>query len=351
MRLLIAASGTGGHLFPALAVAERFSDAHIEWLGVPDRLEAQLIPQHYPLHTVALAGWQSGSRWQAARLPGQAMVASARVWRLLGRQQIDAVLTTGGYIAAPAILAARLRGIPVVLHESNALPGKVTRWLAPFCTTVVVGVSSAQRWLPRARTIATGTPVRAEFEAPQPLDLALPEGAPTVVAMGGSQGAVALNQLIRQCVPAWCQAGATVVHLTGDRDPDANSLQHPGYWALPFYERMAALLQRAELAIARAGAVSLSELAATHTPAILIPLPHAAEDHQAHNAQAWVDAGAGLMYRQNMLHPQRLQSQVLALIRSPQQRQAMAEHAATLAPGDSAARLAEAIREAALVRQ
>ncbi|MEL7316546.1 MAG: UDP-N-acetylglucosamine--N-acetylmuramyl-(pentapeptide) pyrophosphoryl-undecaprenol N-acetylglucosamine transferase, partial [Cyanobacteria bacterium J06559_3] len=128
-KLLIAASGTGGHLFPAIATAEHLTDYTIEWLGVPDRLETELVPKQYPLHTIRLGGFQGRLGLGSARLLGQAVKATWQVRRLLQQGSFQGVFTTGGYIAAPAILAARSLGLPTILHESNALPGKVTRWL------------------------------------------------------------------------------------------------------------------------------------------------------------------------------------------------------------------------------
>jgi UDP-N-acetylglucosamine--N-acetylmuramyl-(pentapeptide) pyrophosphoryl-undecaprenol N-acetylglucosamine transferase len=132
VKLLIAASGTGGHLFPAIATAEQLPDYQIEWLGVPDRLETELVPHLFPLHTVQLGGFQGGMGLGALRLFFQLFKATFQVRALLKQGHFQGVFTTGGYIAAPAILAARSLGLPALLHESNALPGKVTRWLSPL---------------------------------------------------------------------------------------------------------------------------------------------------------------------------------------------------------------------------
>ncbi|MGK7872371.1 MAG: undecaprenyldiphospho-muramoylpentapeptide beta-N-acetylglucosaminyltransferase [Xenococcaceae cyanobacterium] len=345
IRLLIAASGTGGHLFPALALAEQLKDYKIEWLGVPDRLEQTLVPDCYPLHTIRVEGFQKRLGLNTLLILQRLIASICQVRRLLKEQKIDAVFTTGGYIAGPTILAALLQRIPVILHEANFIPGKVTRWFSPLCTNVALGFEGTCQYLPRARTVWVSTPVRSQFRTTQALDLPIPPEAPLIVVVGGSQGAVAVNQLVRQCAPAWFEAGAMVVHLTGDRDPDADSLQHPQYFPMPFYQNMAGLLQRADLAITRAGAGTLTELAVTQTPAILIPYPYAAEDHQAYNAKVFGDAGAAYVYRQAELTPQLLESQVLDLVRSPQQLQQMAEKTATLAITDSAERLANLVRQ------
>ena len=305
-RLLIAASGTGGHLFPALATAEQLTDYEIEWLGVPDRLETQLVPDRYPLQTIAVEGFQTRFGLKTIQVSLRLAISILQVRKLLQQGKFQAVLTTGGYIAAPAVVAARSLGLPVVLHESNALPGKVTRWLSPWCTVVALGFKEAAQYLPKAQTVQVGTPVRSQFlpENIPASDLAIsgftiPADAPLIVVVGGSQGAVAVNRLVRQCAATWLETGAWIVHLTGESDPDAQSFSQPHYVALPFYSDMAALLQRATLAISRAGAGTLTELAITHTPSILIPYPFAAEDHQTVNALNLVTKEAALMVKDN----------------------------------------------------
>ncbi len=346
IKLLIAASGTGGHLFPAIAVAEQLSDYQIEWLGVPNRLETQLVPSQYPLNTVAVEGFQQKLGLATFKIVTRLIGSIFEVRKLLKKGNFQGVFTTGGYISAPSVIAARSLGIPVIFHESNVLPGKVTRTFSRFCNVVAIGFESAAKYLPNVKTIYTGTPVRSQFRLQQlPLELQIPENVPLIVVFGGSQGAVAVNQLVRECVPVWCAAGAWVVHLTGDKDPDAGSLNHPQYLTMPFYDNMAALLTRANLAISRAGAASLTELAVTATPAILIPYPYAAENHQFFNAEVFAKAGAALVFNQSELTQPLLESEVLNLLNSPQQLEVMAEKSKSIAIFDSAERLAALVKE------
>ena len=348
-RLLIAASGTGGHLFPAIALAEQLPDYQIEWLGVPNRLETQLVPSQYPLHTIVVEGFQERFGLYSLRILSKLTSSILQVRQLLKQGKFQGVFTTGGYIAAPAVIAARSLSLPVILHESNALPGKVTRWFSPWCSAIALGFEPAAQYLPRAKTIYTGTPVRSQFRVGAGellrVELPIPENVPLIVVFGGSQGAVAINQVVRQCASAWFDAGAWIVHLTGDNDPDAGSLQHPQYVSLPFYDNMAALLQRANLAISRAGAGSLTELAVIGTPSILIPYPYAAEDHQTYNAAVFTAAGAALVFHQAELTHQLLSSKVLSLLHSPEQLEQMRFSAEAIAVPDSAERLATLVRQ------
>ena len=347
-RLLIAASGTGGHLFPAIALAEQLSGYQIEWLGVPNRLETQLVPQQYSLNTIAVEGFQQGFGLSSVKILAKLISSVLQVRKLLQKGKFQGVFTTGGYIAGPAVIAARSLGLPVILHESNALPGKVTRFFGPWCRVVAVGFEVAAKYLPHAKTVYTGTPVRSQFldhSIAASLDLPIPENVPLIVVFGGSQGAVALNKLVRECVPAWFDAGAWVVHLTGDKDPNADSLQHPQYICLPFYNNMAALLHRANLAISRSGAGSLTELAVCGTPAILIPYPFAAEDHQTYNAEVFTRVGAALMFQQSELNALLLQGKVLSLLQLREDLRKMGERARAIALPDSAEKLAQLVRE------
>ncbi|MGB3760952.1 MAG: undecaprenyldiphospho-muramoylpentapeptide beta-N-acetylglucosaminyltransferase [Rivularia sp. (in: cyanobacteria)] len=348
IRLLIAASGTGGHLFPAIALAEQLPDYQIEWLGVPNRLETQLVPKQYKLNTIEVEGFQKGLGFSSLLTLGKLVGSILQVRKILKQGKFDGVFTTGGYISGPSVIAARSLGLPVILHESNALPGKVTRFFGPWCNAVAVGFEAAAKYLPKKKTIYTSTPVRRAFLEPgieASLDLEIPQDVPVIVVFGGSQGAVSVNKLVRESAPVWFEAGAYVVHLTGDLDPEVDSLKHPQYISMPFYNNMAALLQRANLAISRSGAGSVTELAVCGTPAILIPYPYAAEDHQTYNAEVYTTAEAGILFQQKELTAEKLQSQVLELLQSPDKLQEMSDKAKTVAVPESAEKLAQLVRE------
>ena len=299
-RLLIAASGTGGHLFPALSVAEALPAGwSVRWLGVPDRLETELVPEQYGLVTVKAGGLQGRGLRKLIQLL-RLLAASRDVRRLIRRERVDAVFTTGGYIAAPAILGARWCGVPVVLHESNAIPGRVTRLLGRFCTRVAVGLDAAVSRIPGCTAVVTGTPVRHAFLQPQPLPAWVPQGqGPLLVVIGGSQGALGLNRMVRVLLPELLSHGCRVVHLTGSNDPDVNSIEHAALVERPFSDDIPGLLQHADLAISRAGAGSLSELAVSATPAVLVPFPQAADQHQDANAACAAALGAAVIVHQH----------------------------------------------------
>lgn len=346
-RLLVAASGTGGHIFPAIAVAELLTDWEIEWLGVPDRLEVQLVRDRFALHTVRMGGFQGRPGLGWVKVLGQFASATVQVRHLLQSGQFAGVLTMGGYIAAPAILAARSLGLPTLLHESNAIPGKVTKWLAPLCTVVAVGVEDAAKLLNAPRIETVGNPVRQSFEHSQPLDLTIPTDEPLIVVMGGSQGARGLNRLVLEAAPAWLEAGAWIVHLTGQTDAAAVAdlaPSHSHYLHFPFRSDVAALLQRATFAISRAGAMSLAELAVTGTPAVLIPYPYAAEDHQYANAIALERISAALVRREAEVTADQLSAIGLEWLHHPEMLQTMRQQLGTLSASQAGTKMAELVR-------
>ena len=314
-RLLIAASGTGGHLFPAIAVAEALPEGwQVRWLGVPDRLETQLVPESIPLTTVRAGGLQGrglNKLIQLIRLIG----AIGTVRRLIRRERIEVVFTTGGYIAAPAIVAARWCGVPAVLHEANAIPGRVTRLMGQFCRAVAVGLPVASDRIPGHRPLLTGMPVRTAFLESQPLPDWVPiSDGPLLVVIGGSQGAVGLNRMVRAVVPELLEQGCRIVHLTGRNDPEVGQLQHPNLVELPFSDQIPGLLQHADLAVSRAGAGSLSELAICRTPSILVPFPQAADGHQEANAACAARTGGAVIVHQHAPEATALRDTILRLL-------------------------------------
>ncbi|HCX54259.1 MAG: undecaprenyldiphospho-muramoylpentapeptide beta-N-acetylglucosaminyltransferase [Parasynechococcus sp.] len=314
-RLLIAASGTGGHLFPAIAVAEALPEGwQVRWLGVPDRLETQLVPESIPLTTVRAGGLQGrglNKLIQLIRLIG----AIGTVRRLIRRERIEVVFTTGGYIAAPAIVAARWCGVPAVLHEANAIPGRVTRLMGRFCRAVAVGLPVASDRIPGHRPLLTGMPVRTAFLESQPLPDWVPiSDGPLLVVIGGSQGAVGLNRMVRAVVPELLEQGCRIVHLTGRNDPEVGQLQHPNLVELPFSDEIPGLLQHADLAVSRAGAGSLSELAICRTPSILVPFPQAADGHQEANAACAARTGGAVIVHQHAPEATALRDTILRLL-------------------------------------
>ncbi|WP_269609495.1 UDP-N-acetylglucosamine--N-acetylmuramyl-(pentapeptide) pyrophosphoryl-undecaprenol N-acetylglucosamine transferase [Prochlorococcus marinus] len=303
-RLLIAASGTGGHIYPALSFADSLTNSwEIEWLGVPNRLEIELVPRKYNLIKLKVGGLQGNifrKLFDLCRL----LFASVRVSILLRQKKINVIFTTGGYISAPSILGAKMTGIPILLHESNAIPGKVTRLLGRFCDHIALGIPSASEYLYGCRTSFTGTPVRSEFFLDQSLPSWVPLGEGVlIVVMGGSQGAIKMNEMVRNILPWLLEKGCRVVHLTGKNDcfyknvGDVNP--HANLVTRQFSNEIPALLRNADLVISRAGSGAICELMVTKTPSILIPFPASADQHQELNAAYMARYGGAVIVNQH----------------------------------------------------
>ena len=303
-RLLIAASGTGGHIYPALALADSLSNTwKIDWLGVPNRLEIDLVPKKYNLIKIKVGGLQGNILRKIFEL-FKLIFASFQISKLLRQKRIDVIFTTGGYISAPSILGAKLTGIPVLLHESNAIPGKVSRLLGRFCDHVALGIPSTSDYLPRCKTSFTGTPVRSEFFLDQSLPTWVPLGdGVLIVVMGGSQGAIKMNKMVRKILPWLLAKGCRVIHLTGKNDYFYKKLDkvstNANLVVRQFSNEISTLLRNADLAISRAGSGAICELMVTKTPSILIPFPASADQHQELNAAYMARYGGAVIVNQH----------------------------------------------------
>ncbi len=353
-RIAIACGGTGGHLFPGLAVAQEcVRRGHEVRLYVSSKeIDRTVLRAHpeFPAVVLPTVGWTG--------LNMRALAFFRKLWQgyRLARRELrdfrpDAVLGMGGFTSAPLILTASRRKLPSLIHESNAIPGKVTRWLAPKVDRVLIGFSECSRHLPGAQTRVTGTPVRTSLghaaRAEAAAVLGLDAGKFTIAVMGGSQGALGLNDMVIRCLPEWEDLKDRIqfVHLTGTKDNDltlANYRRHGfGAAVMPFCERMEMVYSLADLAISRSGASSLAEIAHYGLPSILIPYPHAAEDHQTRNAEIFVRAGASVLVPQKVENVARLTAEVRALATGEGLRREMAARSAAMAGRDATLRIAE----------
>jgi UDP-N-acetylglucosamine--N-acetylmuramyl-(pentapeptide) pyrophosphoryl-undecaprenol N-acetylglucosamine transferase len=304
--VLIMAGGTGGHIFPGLAVADelRSRGVPVAWLGAEGGMETRVVPAHgLDLHTVAVGGLRGkglATRVMAPLMLARALFASLKVLRTLRPR---CVLSMGGYVAGPAGVAARLAGIPLVVHEQNAVAGFTNRKLAPFAKKVLTGFPNV---LPNGEWV--GNPVRARIAAlPTPDQrLAGREGRPRLLVLGGSLGARTLNLALPKALafmrstPDLAAGEPEVVHQTGERGLEEARAAYASAGitnanVVPFIEDMAGAYEWADVAVCRAGALTVAELCAAGLEALLVPFPHAVDDHQTANARAMVDVGGALL--------------------------------------------------------
>jgi UDP-N-acetylglucosamine--N-acetylmuramyl-(pentapeptide) pyrophosphoryl-undecaprenol N-acetylglucosamine transferase len=365
MKCMIACGGTGGHLFPGLAVAETL---------LQRRHTVQVVVSQKAVDSVSLQTWSSS---QPAGQLGLAAITAvgysgsprlmafcsglARAARecaaLCHAFEPDVVLGMGGFTSAPAVLAARWRGTPCVIHESNAVPGKANRWSGRLARHVAVGLPECAAHFRGRPVTVTGTPVRGALRrGPVPDARArwgLDRGRLTILVMGGSQGAQALNEAL-PCALPWLETWTDrvqFVHLAGRgaEGPVREAYERNGCAArvLGFCDEMPVAYSVADLVVARAGAATLTELAAFGLPAVLVPYPQAAGNHQWHNARAFVAAGAARLLEQREIETghhaargERLAEVLAALLADAPQRAAMAAAMRRLAPPDAAGQIA-----------
>lgn len=346
MKVLLAGGGTGGHLMPALALAQGFMDARADvepvLVGAERGIEALVLPRYpfryrlLPIEPIYRRTWWKNFRW---------LVIAGPVWRAVGRVLADerpaVVIGTGGYAAGPVVWRAQRAGLPTVLVEENAFPGLTTRWLARRARQIHLGFPEARAGLtvgPTTQVFSLGNPVRppavgeggASVERTTALaELGLDAGRPTLLVFGGSQGARPINYAVAGALERRFLDAVNVLWGTGTQ----HAKQFERY-AVPgrvvvrgFFDPMVAPYRAADVVVARAGAMTVAELCAWGKPSILVPLPTAAADHQTHNAKALAAAGAAIYLPEGDLTPHALAYTVTDLLAEPERLASLAQRA------------------------
>mgnify|MGYP000878254220 CR=1 FL=1 len=312
MNIIVSGGGTGGHIYPALtilrAIQRREPSARILYVGTPHGLEADIVPREgIDFISIDLAGFERSFSFESILRVGRALCALARARGIVHGFRPDVAIGTGGYVAGPILLAASLAGVPTLIQEQNVFAGVTNRILARFATAIAVGMEDAKRVFPAGKTYVTGNPIR-----PEVLTAARGEGAgafgfdpakKTVLISGGSRGARSINRAMVEVITrAAEQTEVQYLHVTGSeehgdtlariRNAGVRLEDHPNLRVVPYLYNMPEAMAMADIAVFRAGATGLAELAARGVPAILIPYPYAAENHQEKNARAMEAAGA-----------------------------------------------------------
>lgn len=359
--IVLAAGGTGGHLFPAEAVARELLGHGCAVHLLTDRRAdsfAEKVPE-IALHRVC-AGRFGGGPVRAAYGLAELAVGVVQARRLLRRLGPDAVVGFGGYPSVPTMLAAAQLGLPSVIHEQNAVAGRANRLLAPRMNRIATGfpVTTGLRGADRARAIHTGNPVRPAILALGETNYAPPTGPVELLIIGGSQGARILSEIVPPALAALPPVLRGLLRISQQARPEdlaAVAEQHGAHGIAaelaPFFADMPERLRRAHLVICRSGASTIAELAAVGRPAVLIPYPHATDDHQTANARAFAEAGGGWVIPQAALNPGILTDLLAALLANPERLQKAAAQAGGFARRDAAARLAELVLVAGSVEE
>lgn len=349
INILIACGGTGGHLFPGVAVAEEFDRlGHKVMLLISEKkVDAQGAEKYGRLAFHKVPAIAKPATFSPRMIP-----FLFRLWRtvrqcrnLLIKNQFDAVIGMGGFTSLPPVLAGKKLGLMTYVHDSNALPGKANRLTARWCDKVLLGLEAATSYFSDSEIVVTGTPVRQELDSmPERIDARKAFGmdphGPAVLVMGGSQGAQSLNSLVVDAAKA--MPGLQFIHITGAYDYERVKEiagNREGYRVVNFCDDMATAYAACDVAVCRSGASSMTELAYVAMPSILVPYPHAADNHQTVNAQVFADAGAAVLRSEDELDAGQLVADLTKIVENGEYREAMSKQAASFAVRDAAAQI------------
>jgi UDP-N-acetylglucosamine--N-acetylmuramyl-(pentapeptide) pyrophosphoryl-undecaprenol N-acetylglucosamine transferase len=363
MRVIVTGGGTGGHIYPALAIAAGLAErgAEILYIGTRAGMEARIVPA---------AGWEFRgiSGRGLPRAPGLALLkavgaAGKALWetkRILRDFAPDLVVGTGGYVSGPVVLGAAFFGVPTAIHEQNALPGLTNRVLGRAARAVLLTFAESSVYCRSRRVHVTGLPVRPAVgvltRAAGAAALGLDAERPVLLVTGGSRGALSLNKALLGLLPRLAaRPDVQLIWVTGSEgyapvraEMEAAGITIAPEWRLtPYLDEMPAALAAADICLTRAGAATLAELAAAGRPAILVPYPHAAGRHQEFNARAFANRGAALVISDRDLTPEVLWERVSALLADPARRADMGERAREVFPPDALRRIADILEEIA----
>jgi len=332
--ILIMAGGTGGHVFPALACATALikQGVSVQWLGTAQGLEAQIVPKvGIPLNILTISGLRGKGLLSWFGAPFKIIKAILQAIEIIKKLKPNVILGMGGFASGPGGIAAKLLGIPLIIHEQNAKAGLTNRILARVANRVLVAFPSV--FPKKIKAIHTGNPLRFDL-----LSEVLPEPRPIhqplhLLIVGGSLGAQALNTMVPEAV-ANMQQPVRIWHQTGQHhriEPRPDSQDR----VEPFIENMAEAYRWADVAVCRAGALTISELAQMGVPSILVPFPHAVDDHQTANAEFLVHAGAAILIQQQDLNPMQLAQLLDNFVKNPEHLQQMSAAARQCAKSDA----------------
>jgi UDP-N-acetylglucosamine--N-acetylmuramyl-(pentapeptide) pyrophosphoryl-undecaprenol N-acetylglucosamine transferase len=357
--VLIAGGGTGGHLYPGIALARelqrRDPSGHVSFVGTAEGIEARVVPREkFALDLIHVHGLKGKSRLERSIGIGLLPIATIDAWRVVAKRRPDVVVGVGGFASGPVVAVAALLGYPTMLLEQNAVPGITNRLLAHVVRAAAVNFETALEYFPRTGFVA-GNPVRPEFFPAQNEEandrFTQPHDAARILIFGGSQGAHAINVAMVEAAAGLAATGIrlAITHQTGERDLDLvrAAYERAGLAARAeaFIDQIDGEMKAADVVICRAGATTLAELAASATPAILVPLPTAADDHQRKNAEVVEKAGGAIVIDQRNLSGDFLVGLLKELMTDRSRLARMSAAARTLARPDAAERIADRVEQ------
>jgi UDP-N-acetylglucosamine--N-acetylmuramyl-(pentapeptide) pyrophosphoryl-undecaprenol N-acetylglucosamine transferase len=354
LKILIAAGGTGGHVFPAIAIADEIKklNPNTEYLfvGTKGKIEARVVPQRgYTLTYIWISGFYRSFRFDNLLFPVKVVVSLFQSFILIRKFKPDIVIGTGGYVCGPVLYIASMLGIPIVVHESNSYPGMTTRLLSKRAIKVFTAFDKTAQWLNRKDNVELiGTPTRDALGTISRdqgiLFFNLDPSKETVLIFGGSLGATSINRAVKEMINEFMGTGIQLIWQTGKSNTiSMNGLKtEKNIWIGEFIDRMEYAFAAADVVVCRAGATTLAELTSLGKAAILVPYPHAASDHQTFNARSLVDAGAAIMITDENVKI-KLKNELIYLLSDHQKMQQMNEASRRIGKPDAGPKIARRI--------
>jgi len=353
--LMIAGGGTGGHIYPAIAIAQEFlaRDAarRAVFVGTERGLEKTIVPRAgFPLELISVGGLKGKGLGETIRSLARLPIGFVQAWRLIGKHRPSVVLGVGGYSSGPVLLAARLRGAPTAIHEQNAFPGVTNRLLAKVVKVVAVAFADAAPRLKRRDAVVTGNPIRKEFfEAQRPTANGQRR---TLLIFGGSQGSHVINEAMAGALLflARLKGRLEIVHQTGTRELETvraayRSSAFDDARVVPYLDPIAGEIAAADLVVSRAGAMTIGELAAAGRAAILIPFAAATNNHQELNARVMERAGGAMVVTESALTPERLGLAIAEIINDSDRAVRMGMAARSLAAPEATKKIVDLLEK------
>ena len=352
-RIVIAGGGTGGHIFPALSIAQalRLAEPDIEilFVGAKGRMEMRKVPEAgYRIEGLDIAGFDRRAPWKNLTLPLKLLRSFLQVRRITTGFRPDAVVGVGGYSSFPMLRYAQARGIPTFIHESNSFAGKSNILLGRRATRIFTAVAGMERYFPADRVTVTGNPVRKDMAASAVTReegirrFGLDPAKTTVLSMGGSLGARSINEAVEKGLDRILSSGLQLIWQTGEPFAERAAVAaagRTGVWTAPFIREMTHAYAAADLVVSRAGAMSVAEISVAAKPSVLVPYPLAAEDHQTANAKSLSDRGAAILVADGQAAARLVEETVELALDEPRRRE-MARRAGADAVRDADARIA-----------
>ncbi|SKA83423.1 UDP-N-acetylglucosamine-N-acetylmuramylpentapeptide N-acetylglucosamine transferase [Caloramator quimbayensis] len=363
MRVIISGGGTGGHIYPGVAVAkkikEKYSECEILFIGSENGLEKKLVPKEgFEIKLISVEGLNKKITLKTPSAVIKAFKGYFQASNIIKGFKPDIVIGTGGYVCGPVVLSAALKGIPTIIHEQNAFPGMTNKILSHFTSKIAITFKESEKYFPKNKVVFTGNPIRSQILNTNKTKSRgiwnFDNNKPLILVVGGSRGAKNINNAVSEIIPSLIQNNIQLLFVTGEQQYDEivrklnykkSDKRFRGIVIEPYIFNMQDALGACDIIISRAGATILSEITALGIPAILIPSPYVANNHQEYNAMSLEQNGAAVVIKENQLKSDIFKDQILNLVNNKEMLKKMSQNSSKLAVIDASEKICKIIEE------